>query len=73
MTNTALINQYIEATGLKRSYIAKTIGISRAALANKISNRSDFKASEIDTICKILGINTLEEKESIFFAVDVAG
>lgn len=68
MTNTEKLNQYIEASGLKKNYIAKALGIVDATLARKINNAQDFKASEIDALCRLLGINSLEEKESIFFA-----
>lgn len=72
MTNTAALLDRIQRSGLKRSYIAENMGLSLGALANKIANRSDFKAGEIDTLCSLLGIDSLEDKEAIFFASDVA-
>nr|DAJ49448.1 MAG TPA: hypothetical protein [Caudoviricetes sp.]DAJ71212.1 MAG TPA: hypothetical protein [Caudoviricetes sp.]DAN51733.1 MAG TPA: hypothetical protein [Caudoviricetes sp.]DAR10449.1 MAG TPA: hypothetical protein [Caudoviricetes sp.] len=33
----------------------------------KISNKSEFKAEEIQKLCTILSINSLREKENIFF------
>lgn len=72
MTNTAELNKRIEASGLKKSYIAKALGIAVSTLSHKIRNRRDFKASEIDTLCELLGIESLEEKEAIFFALEVA-
>lgn len=68
MTNTALLEDVIEKSGFKKSYIAKTIGISAYALAKKIRNENEFKASEINSLCEVLGIDSIMEKERIFFA-----
>lgn len=68
MTNTEKLNDRIKASGLKKSYIAKTLGIVDATLSRKINNAQDFKAGEIGKLCKLLGIDTLEEKDDIFFA-----
>lgn len=67
MTNAKLLVEYVEKSGLKRSYIAKQMGISAYSLSLKINNLSEFKASEIDTLCKLLDIN-IEERMAIFFA-----
>lgn len=72
MTNTELLNQRIDESGLKKSYIAKALGIRTDTLSRKINNEREFKASEINTLCDILGIESLEEKEHIFFACEVA-
>ena len=72
MTNTEKLRGRIELSGFKRSYIAKTLGITTAALAQKVANKREFKASEIDALCKLLGITDLKEKEDIFFAEKVA-
>lgn len=71
MTDTAKLAKRIEASGYKKSYIAKTLGITTHALSMKVRNLSEFKASEIDTICRLLGITDAGEKEAIFFAVGV--
>ena len=72
MTDTAKLNERIDAVGLKKSYIAKTLGIAASTLARKITNKQDFNTREIATLCRILGIESLEEKEAIFFASEVA-
>lgn len=73
MTHTEKLNERIEASGLKKSYIAKVLGFeSVTTLSHKIANRREFKASEIDALCTLLGIESLEEKEAIFFAQEVA-
>ena len=68
MTNTELLREAITRSGLKLQFIADTLGISRFALNNKIENKSQFKSGEIKTLCNLLGIESLSEKERIFFA-----
>lgn len=55
--------------GLKISYrdMAKMLNIGTSTFQMKISNRSEFKQTEIKKICKILNI-PLEEAHTIFFA-----
>lgn len=71
MTNTALLEEKILKSGYKKSYIAKSIGLSPYGLALKIQNTNEFKASEIDKLCILLGIDDLEERCAIFFASQV--
>ena len=66
MTNSALLREKISQSGLRMGYIADCMGISRASLYNKISNKREFKASEIMTLAKLLSLNRSQEKE-IFF------
>lgn len=68
MTNTELLEKVIEKSGFKKSYIAKTIGITAYSLAKKIRNENEFKASEINGLCNLLKIDSADEKERIFFA-----
>lgn len=69
MTNTELLEEKINKSGYKKSHIAKTIGLkSTLGLAKKIRNENEFKASEIDALCVLLKIDTLEERDLIFFA-----
>lgn len=71
MTNTTLLEKKIEASGFKRSYIAKVLGLSAYGLKLKIHNTHEFKASEIDALCTLLGIDCVQERMSIFFAKKV--
>ena len=68
MTNTAKLEEIIEKSGLKKSFIAKKIGLSAYGFAKKLRNETEFKSSEINGLCDLLKIDSLEEKESIFFA-----
>ena len=67
MTNTELLREYIDKSGLKIQYLADKIGISRASLWQKITNKTEFKASEIQILCDLLGINSLREQRNVFF------
>lgn len=68
MTNTELLEAKIEASGYKKSYIAEKIGLSPYGFAKKVRNDNEFKTSEVNALCELLGIDSLEEKEQIFFA-----
>lgn len=67
MTNTALLEQYIEKSGYKKSFIAEQLGITAYGFMLKVNNKSEFKASEMTILCKLLKINA-RDKEAIFFA-----
>lgn len=67
MTNTTLLEEYIEKSGYKKSFIAKALGITAYALTLKINNKSEFKAGEIDILCKLLNIG-IRDRMRIFFA-----
>ncbi len=71
--NVALLNDKINASGLKRSFIADKLGITIHGLKNKTEGKTDFKTSEVAILCEILGITDLEEKEAIFFDIKVDG
>lgn len=68
MTNTKLLEKVIEQSGLKKNFIARSIGLSPYGLAKKINNETEFKTSEVNKLCEILGISDLTDKDRIFFA-----
>lgn len=68
MTNTELLKEYIEKSGLKLTHIAEKMELSRSGLWKKINNISSFDQYEIEKMCNILQIKGLREKEAIFFA-----
>ena len=63
-TNTNLLRAKIVEKGFTQSKIARLIGISYQSFSNKINNKADFKASEIQAVCDILSI---KEKDKYFF------
>lgn len=66
MTNTLKLEIAITRAGLKKREIASILGITTMGLYKKIHNLSEFKASEILKLVKILNLSTLE-REEIFF------
>ena len=70
MTNTTLLEKYIEKSGYKKSYIAEQIGLTAWGFMLKVNNKSEFKASEIDALCKLLKISN-KDRMAIFFATKV--
>ncbi|QUH28253.1 hypothetical protein [Vallitalea guaymasensis] len=68
MTNTIELEIAIKRSGLTKREIAKQLGLSEMGLYKKIKNITEFKASEIFLLSKILAIN---DKEKIFFSEKV--
>lgn len=68
MTNTKELERRISDSGLKKSYIAKTLGLSRQGFSNKVNNKSPFTTTQITLLCSLLNITKLTDKERIFFA-----
>ena len=71
VTNTALLQKYIDDSGYKLAFIAEKLDLSPYGFARKRDNKSEFLPSEIDALCILLHINTLEERFAVFFASKV--
>lgn len=71
MVDTQRLNDRIDRSALKKYYIASKIGLTTYGLQKKITNQTQFKANEIEGLCIVLQIETLEEKEKIFFSKSV--
>ncbi len=71
MTDSQAIRNLIRSKGLKLKFVADSLGLSYYAFQQKIDNRREFKTSEITSLCELLDIKTLSEKEKIFFAKKV--
>ena len=71
MTNRKELNKRIAESGKSKEYISNELGISLTSLNNKIAGRTEFKASEIASICIILHLNN-EEMNMIFFKPEVS-
>lgn len=68
MTDTKALQKRIDDSGLKQEFIAKQLGLSSYGFAKKRDNVTQFKPSEIDRLCNLLHIDTLEDRFAIFFA-----
>lgn len=71
MTDSKLLENLIRESGLKYKFIAEKLGISYYGFRKKINNESDFTAPEIEKLCEILSIKSLEKRHEIFFAQEV--
>ena len=67
MTDTEKLEIKIKDSGLKKIYLAEKIGLSLAGFKNCCTNKAEFKASQIEILCDELKIQSLEEKQAIFF------
>ena len=68
VTNKTKLKKRIDESGLKLGFIADKLDISYSWLKKKIDGDVAFKAYEIQTLCDLLDITDLQEKEDIFFA-----
>ena len=67
MVDTERLEKIIEESGLKKKFIAAEMGLSPWGLARKIRNCSEFLASEVNVLCRVLRISK-KVKEEIFFS-----
>lgn len=67
MTDTELLREAIDRSGLKRTYLAERIGLTYQGYLNKERGESEFRQSEIEALSQLLDLNA-EEREAIFFA-----
>lgn len=67
MLDVELLDQIISASGLKKSYIAERLGITRPTLYKILDGTNDITNRQIDVLCEILNITRLSDKEKIFF------
>lgn len=67
MTDTAKLKKAIADSGLKKSHIAKQMGITRQSLDRYINNRAEFRASHIETLSTLLKLDSAQ-RMAIFFA-----
>ena len=66
MLNTKLLEKRIDDSGMTMVAIAEKTGILRETLYNKLKGSSEFKASEISSISRVLGLSS-SDRDAIFF------
>lgn len=66
MTDKELLVEAINASGLKRRYIAEQLGLSYQGFLNKVNNKSAFTAHEIQIMKDVLALPT-DQMMAIFF------
>ena len=67
MVDPILLEEQIEKSGKKKSYLSDKCGCSIQALRLKIKGEYDFTNTQTDILCSELGITSLTMKEKIFF------
>lgn len=68
MTNTEMLEDLIRQKGIKKSFLAEKLGVTRQTFDSYLKNRSEFRVSQVNTLCEVLGIEDPAIKEAIFFA-----
>ena len=66
MTNSSELNAAIARAGISKKALAEEMGQTYFGLWKKIRNKSEFKATEILTIQKLLNL-TSSQRDRIFF------
>lgn len=70
MTNTEVLSKEISNSGITITAIAKKLGITREGFYKKLNNETEFKASEISAMQRILNLSN-KKRDDIFFAKEV--
>ena len=70
MINTKLLEKKISDSGMTMVSLAEKAGILRESLYNKLKGNTEFKASEISSLSKVLRLST-RERDAIFFDSEV--
>lgn len=65
VTNTTRLREAIDKSGMSIVAISQKIGITREGFYKKLNGETEFKASEIITLSKILGLSKLD-RDKIF-------
>lgn len=68
MTNLNLLKDKIKQKGLKMGFVAEAIGVSRTTFYSQLHGKTEFKASQIQALCKLLDIDDGDTITAIFFS-----
>ena len=67
MTNTTMLKEKIQQSGLKKSHVAKELGMSRQTFNAYLDGKAEFRVNHMNILCNLLKID-FEQREAIFFA-----
>ena len=70
VTNVTRLREVIDKSGMSIVAISRKIGITREGFYKKLNGETEFKASEIITLSKILGLSKLD-RDKIFLPNEV--
>ena len=68
MTDSEALSKAIENSGLKLTFIANKLELSREGFYKKLNNQTEFKASEIVKLQDILNLSN-KERDKIFLQI----
>ncbi len=68
MVNTTLLKEKVKTSGYRPGWLAEQLGITSSAWSLKVNGQRNFSVEEVATLCKLLKIKSLKEKEAIFFS-----
>ena len=66
MVQTNLLKGKIVSSGVSRKELAEKAHMAESTLSDKINGKRSFTVDEAEIICDVLGIESCEEKVSIF-------
>ena len=64
--NAELLHQKIDGSGLKLGYIAAQLGMTPVGFSRKLKLGTEFKPTQINTLCDLLRIVDPNERKEIF-------
>lgn len=67
MVRLDLLEDALVASGLKRQFVAESLGLTPQGLFNKLTGVRSFKIEEVSCLSNLLRLNT-EDRDRIFFA-----
>lgn len=67
MVRLDLLSIEINGSGLKKQFLAQSLGLTAQALANKLSGDSSFKVDEVKILSEVLRLSP-GRRDEIFFA-----
>lgn len=66
MTDVEALKRLMKENGKSQAELSAELGISNQRLANKLNNREEFRASEIQKLIRIFNMNA-RQTDYIFF------
>lgn len=66
MVATDALLEIVKENGMTLNGVAKKMGMSYMSLYRKARNVSPFRISEVEMLCKVLGLSTKAKREKIF-------
>ena len=70
-TDLKLLNDFIEKSGYRKSYIAQFMGVSKASLFNKLTGKTDLTVTEVNRLRILLRLSE-SDIMTIFFNKNVS-